>query len=1333
MYFTKYKDINYIYLYMATITDEEVVAASKIVRKLALEQADMLKGKLPSNVPRELKVLLSLFNKYPEKKQLSIELFNDECNKDVATTFSKLVNQENEEIVSYLESIIDPEHQYAFEQIKEHINYYYINYLLCYFLLKNSNMNSGLSVSSNEHIDDFIENIKIDNPVIERTVKDMARSLMKLNAEKYKTPEGLTDGEAMKSLEESAKQLSKYVKQANEESLNNQSIMAFDQAKIDELSNINESVLFELREAKESLIGMDDLQIQLSVAVSANDNFVRMMEQKGELDSATMQQIISDSNDFDFNLKQLLNVAIELERGTIDDEVALFILDGQEIPNIEESSDELIRTRNELFRKQQIHLNLIRGHMRTVINVYREFRTNVEGRIAKNFALQEELTRMSSLNLQYDISHQENITKIANLQEEIRKCVDYIRKITEAIRECDSQNRRTLESQITEKSDLEKRYNALIGISRAMVVKIQMLTQSEADLIRFTGEQSENQEAQAHQLRMKEIDLARIRGEILSLREEKNRYDEIIRALTAEAVSAKVEAASAKAQAAQSNFEATQERLDAERAADDYEEELERKDEQFESDYAIISEKLKRLEETKRRELAEKQAEIERLVRITKNELDEADAYTEKVQATADEAQAKVGNLQEIIKESRTIMEQIVQKTDAELEKTTLELLKTRKANQSLVDKSKQKEEELTQALSAITKKARTTIEELITAAREEMSKLKTDKKRADEQAKEVAEQAKEAAEQANIESKVAESKIKDAEEMSRVAEYMNLTYLIKLNKFNQIILDNRAKIEQQFGLKSETTFNGEELTRILQAIYAAEDDKTLLEAKREYTQHKCSILELADQLILSEPRAQANVDAFLETVELAREKIGELEQLLDNADLDGLKEAYQTIEAAYKEDREKRLELEIELFETRKAASTRQLETQATIDELQEESKRRCDEIYRRSEAKINELLLKQVANKEIIEDQAAAIQKATTDLRQILISHEEAKAKEIAAHAKEIAAHIKEVEERAKSAAASELAEAKQELAIAKTEQEKQSSIAKEIAAHAKEIAAHIKEAEGATSTVASELVEAKQELLIAKAEVRKTEQEKQDALVHLKMANDEVYKISVQTGKEIAIIKQLYEGELKDAQFELESLKRQFAFEQGKSEREIGYLKENSDKFKGQVASLSDTLKKESGISAKLKGELERKNAEHMAAIEHLLNETKKLSSSQRNKEAGQNTLKDEEISKLNAQITELTRRITTMAMKKNSEVEQAALDAMASASAVEAATLLESLIGQLSNAKEFDKTQHRLDVLADIETKINIFLGSKSSLTKDEINQFFATLTSLPPSS
>jgi hypothetical protein len=1321
---------------MATITDEEVVAASRIVRDLALGQADMLKGKLPSNVPRELKVLLSLFNKYPEKKELSVELFNDECNKDVGNIFSKIVSQETEDNVAYLESIIEPDHKYVFEQIKEHINYYYINFLLCYFLFKNSNMNSGLSVTSDEHIDDFIENIKIDDPTIERAVKDMTRSLMKLNAEKYKTPGELTDGEAMKSLEESAKQLSKYIKQTNEESLNNQSIMAFDQAKIDELTNINESVLFELKEAKESLIGMEDLQIQLSDAVSANDNFVKMMEQKGELDSATMQQIISDSNEFEIKLKQLLNIAVEVERGTIDDEVALSILNRQEIPYIEESSDELIRTRNELFRKQEIHLNLIRGHIRTIINVYHEVRRNVEGRVAENVALQEELRRMTDLNFHYDAKDQENIGQIARLQTEIGKCVERIRKISAAKADCENHYRRTLESQLTEKSDLEKRYNALIGISRAMVIKIQMLTESEAELIRFTGEQAENEEQRIHQLRMKEIELETIRGEILSLREEKNGYDEIIRALTAEVADAKAEVA--------------QERSEAERAADEYEEELESKDtqiEQLESNYTLIAEKLEILEETKRRELVEKQAEIDRLVRITKNELEEAHAYTEKVQAIADQAQAKVSNLEENIKESRKRMEQIVQKTDAELEKTTLELLKTRKANQELLDKSKQNEEELRQALNAITKKARITIEELITAAREEMSKLRTDKERANVRALEAtvkaeqaAAQATEQAKEASIESKVSESKIKDAEEMARVAEYMNLTYLIKLNKFNQIILDNRAKIEEQFGLKGETQFNGEELTRILQAIYSAEDDKTLLEAKREYTQHTCTILELADQLILSEPRAQANVDAFLETVELAKEKIGELEKL-NNVELDGLKEAYRIIEAAYKEDREKRLELEIELFETRKSASTRQIETQAKIDELQEESKMRCDEIYRRSEAKINELLLKQVANKEIIEDQASAIQRASTELREILIRHDAARAKEIAAHAKEIAAHIKEVEERAKSAYASELAEARKELAIAKTEQEKQSSIAKEIAAHAKEIAAHIKVVEGDKTAISSELAEAKQELAIAKEEVLKTEQEKQVALVNLKMANDEVYKISVQTGKEIAIIKQLYEGQLKDAQFELESVKRQLTFEQGKSEREIGYLKENADKFKGQVVALTDKLKTESAISSKLKGELERKNAEHAAAIERLLDETRKLSSSarlasQRNKEAGQNrlmALKDEEIRKLNAQITELTRRISTMAKKRNSDVEQAVLDASASASAVEAATLLEKLIGQLSNAKEFDKIQHRLHVLSNIESRINTFLGSKSSLTKDEINQFFKTLISSRPSS
>ena len=1296
-------------------TDEEVMAASRIVRDLAMGQADILKEKLPNNVPRQLKVLLSLFNKYPDKKQISIDLFNAECNKDVGNIFTNLVSQENEDIVSYLESIIDPDHEYVFEQIKEHIKYYYINYLLCYFLLKNSNMNSGLAVTSDDKMEEFIESINID-PALKTPVQNMLRSFMKLNAAKYTTPDGLTDENAMKTLKESAKQISKYVEQTKEESLNNQTIIEFEQAKVEELSNINEATLFELNKANESLIGMDDLKIQLSVAVSANEDFVRMMEQKKEFDSATMQQITRESDEFDFNLKELLNIAVELERGTIDYDVALSRLNGQDIPYIEESDDELIRTRNELFRKQQIQLNLIRGHIRTIINVYREFQENVEGRVAENTALVEELNRVASLNLQYDAAHQENITKIARLQEEIRNSVEYIRKITEAIRECDSHNRRTLDLQITEKNDLQKRYDALIEISRAMVIKIQMLTQSEAELISFTGEQTANEELRLHQLRMKEIELERLGRELLSVREEKNRNDELLRALSGQVAGAKAEAADAKAEAAHAKAEAAEERLEAERAADDYEENLENKDaqiEHLESDYAILSEKLERLVETKRRELTEKQTEIERLVRNTRNEINEADAHSEEVQAVADQAQAnavgaraKVGELEENIKEYRKIMEKIVQETDAELEKNTLEILKIRKKNKEILDKNGE--------LAEVLRETRATIDRLISASREEVSKLRTNK------------------EQVNVDLKVAESKSTEAEEMSRVAEYMNLTYLIKLNKFNQIILDNRAKIEEQFGLKTETSFNGQELTRILQAIYAAEDDKTLLEAKREYTQHKCTILELADQLILSEPYAQANVGAFLETVELANQKIKELEEILeDKTELDGLKEAYRTIETAYKEDNAKRLELEIELFASRQAESTRQLETRSKIDELEAESKRRCDEIYRRSEAKINELLLKQVGNKEIIEEQASAIQKASADLRQILIRHEAARAKEIAAHAKEIAAHIKEVEKRASSALAGELV-AKEELA---TEQGKQASLAKEIATRAKEIATHIKEAEIATSALTGELVEAKRELAIARDEVVKTEQEKQYALIELKKASDEVYKISVQTGKEIAIIKQLYEGELRDAQVELESLKRQLRFEQGEREREIGHLTENSVKFKEQILSLSDKLKTESGISAKVKGELEKKNSEY-AAIENLLEQTRKLSSSQKNKEAGQSRLiaiKDEEIRGLKGQITELTRRITTMASKRNSEVEQAALEANASASALEGATHLEKLIGQLSNAKEFDKEQHRLEVLTDIETKINVFLGSKDSLTKADIDQFFKTLTSSPPSS
>ena len=103
-----------------------------------------------------------------------------------------------------------------------------------------------------------------------------------------------------------------------------------------------------------------------------------------------------------------------------------------------------------------------------------------------------------------------------------------------------------------------------------------------------------------------------------------------------------------------------------------------------------------------------------------------------------------------------------------------------------------------------------------------------------------------------------------------------------------------------------------------------------------------------------------------------------------------------------------------------------------------------------------------------------------------------------------------------------------------------------------------------------------------------------------------------------------------------------------------------------------------------------------------------------------------IKDEEIRSLNAQVTELTRRITAMAMRRNSDLEQVAADANASACAIEAATRLETLVGQLSEAKQFDKGQHRIDVLSDIEARINELLVSKSSLTKEEIDAVFKSL-------
>ena len=1109
------------------ISDDEVVAAALSVRELVLTQADNLKGKLPSDVPRELKILLNLFNKYPEKRKLSIELFNDSTTKDVGNIFRKLVSQEDKDTVEYLESIIDPSHKSVFDQIKTHINYYYINYLLCYFLLKNANMNS---VSSDEEIDDFIDGINIGDSTIQDAVKGMARSLIKLSSEKY------TNSDAKQVLIESVGQISNFIRQQKQESMNNQSIMQVDKAEIDKLLSEKESLYFQLSEANDSIIGMDDLQFQLGIVMSANEDLVRSISQKRELDSDTMQKMLKDSEMFNTKMNEVMNIAFELEGGQIDYEQALVTLNSVVIvSDIENVNDELITTRNELFHKQQLQLALICTHIRNIIEIYLQYRRTIGIRVSENIGLTEEVERLNSLNRGYEARHHENVGIIIGMQREIEGCRHDISIISAAKDECEKYYKGSLDIQLREKSEIEQRYISLIGISRAMFMKIQMLKESEDALIQMTGQQTETEESQLHEIRMKDIELQRIQDELVKLQREKNRNDAMVQALQLHIMKA--------------TKESIQKKQEAELASEEKDQQIR----QFEFDYATIVMQLSRLEETKKRELAEKQGEIDEILRKTKLEIEEANAYTEKVQANAYQARANIerivqesetklesltlalfkerrskenvaGNLKRINEQAKKDMNELISSTRAEI----LKLQKDKEAVESQLAKAKSDtlveatftelatdeisrlrdviaalrveiaSKENSEEISKLELKLKATESQLVEAERD-TSLEKTLKEIATDEItrlrKEIEKLQENSEEKPKLELKlkVAESQFNDAEERSRVAEFMNLVYLTKLSKFNQIILENRAKIEAQFGIEGQTQISGKDLKQLLDAIYSAQDEKTLLEAKREYTQETCSVLELADQLILSEPLAQTNVDTFLDTVGLAKIKIEELEQLVGEGSIkfDGLKEAYANIEAVYEADKSKRLEVEIELYASRKASYNIQLEAQEKIDELTRESIQRRDETFRISEAKINELLVQQVANREIIEDQATAIKKADADLRQILIRHEASRAKEIAAQTKEFAAHVKDAEEKA----------------ISVTE-----------------------------SKAAGELADAKAELAEAKAEVVKMDEEKQAAMAKLKIAHGETYQISVQAGKDMALLKRIYDEQIKSAQFEL-----------------------------------------------------------------------------------------------------------------------------------------------------------------------------------------------------
>jgi hypothetical protein len=100
----------------------------------------------------ELKILLDMFNESKtDKIELSKHLFNNTTSKEdeqIGKEFNNIFMGTKPKTLNYLESIIIDEYKPAFSNLKERIASIYVKFLLCYFLLKNNNKNSGLVLSS---------------------------------------------------------------------------------------------------------------------------------------------------------------------------------------------------------------------------------------------------------------------------------------------------------------------------------------------------------------------------------------------------------------------------------------------------------------------------------------------------------------------------------------------------------------------------------------------------------------------------------------------------------------------------------------------------------------------------------------------------------------------------------------------------------------------------------------------------------------------------------------------------------------------------------------------------------------------------------------------------------------------------------------------------------------------------------------------------------------------------------------------------------------------------------------------------------------------------------
>jgi hypothetical protein len=957
----------YLSLLTKLVEEEEVMAAAGRVKEAAILMVDALdslnlsnaskrKGVLGADVPRELKILLHFFNKDDDKIAYSKELFNNTSPVDPAgKMFLKLVNDMKPETLEYLKENISTDHRYTFEQIETHLKYFYVNYLLCYFLLKNENMSTGINISDAD-IEIYFATNQTEDPEIQDTVEKVTRFIVGESNEPYVHPKGLSINMERRILEGTMRQVSAIIQQKKQDGV--QSIQTKEQ--------IIEAALAETNLAYTEL---DETRLELAKSASLRDNLEKLIIEQSEIDAVTRQKILDDSDKFTEILRIILNIAKELDNDVDYGEILKRIDEIPIVSDIEDNGDELIQTRNSLLEKQQIQLIMICQHIKEVVVAYSRFQTIIANQVTSNTLLEDENRQITFLidNLKDD-NQQQNIQIVA-MQNEIRMLSQTVEEIGQILDAANAQHESSLGIQVEANRELADEYYRIRDREENLKEQIKRLRARVNDLDQSELDQNE------------EIIQANELIALLEMRIENSK--EIISRLEFEAESSNLEKEQAKdkeIQIVRFNYEETIENLTG-----------------------LLSEKERILAEKQRTiynltsSVEEVSAELEQIKIDSREEIDrivhESLVEIEKINnQLTDEKRVKEEKINEIIAASHVKIEAArvqVKETEEGAESQINEL-------QRKLDNSIREKDELE---SQFGRTQANTRQELIQQIEEAEAKI-TDLRVQLEQAKngaaatlnDLERQIEETTQGAENEKSVMKDKIKRM-------QFMNLVYLIKLRKLNQIILDNRAKLSFESAKGEEMQLSDEELHELLSEIQNAEDNKTLL-LENPFNHIAESIYKKSDIIIQTQGNATHNVNVFIETVEEAKSKITELEGQLvtNNKDLDGVKSAFAKLQKAYEEKNTQLTSIQNELFQSTRDMSVYKNKANSIIRALRNESERKQKEIKDAVHEKISEL----TADKEKTAQQLSDEKSKSAEL--------EEKIKKLKEKAKKDVAEIKE-----------------------------------------------------------------------------------------------------------------------------------------------------------------------------------------------------------------------------------------------------------------------------------------------------------------------------------